>query len=450
MELNDALRRIFGQHRALIVAFVVLGIALAGLMHMGDSRTYTASTRFALDTEDPETQAESASIADTAKAIATSPLQVKSAIDRAKAVGRDPVETAEEHVTIRALGSSGVLQLSVSDPSPRAAASISNALAERVINARLRVSSGQLKQVLDDLSQRISQVDRRLVELDAQIDELSGGESTGLSPTDPATPKEIRDLLTERDDLTQQRSVLESERVRALSTDALRPAPSIISPATAPRRPDPSQRLPDMVLGGLLGLILGVGLAALVETLRPTLVGGEALARELETPLIGTLSRSRHRGERLEHLVGVVGRLQLAARARGVRNVGLVAARPDLDLDGLAEHMDAVWFDAPLIASLVNGSADEHEPDEAPSSPEFHVRHFSVRQLAMSNGGGTGLALVSPPTLKKSELDEVVHLLRMSPGPLVGVITYTPGPGYSSHDRPVVDALPEEARATAR
>jgi capsular polysaccharide biosynthesis protein len=426
MELNDALRRIFGQHRRLILSCVALGIVLAVLMHMGDAATYTASTRFALDTEDPETQAESASIADTAKAIATSPIQVKGALTRARATGRDPVEVAENEVSIRALGSSGVLQLSVSDPNPRASAAISNALAERVINARLRVSSGHLKQVLGDLSQRISDVDRQLVSLDTQIQTLSGGPGLEGVALGSDTSKELRDLLSERDSLTQRRSVLESERVRALSTDALRPAPSIISPATAPRSADSSQRVPDMVLGGLLGLILGVGLAALLETLRPTLVGGEALARELDTPLIGTLSQSRNGEDRVEDLVGVMGRLQLAARAHGVRNVGLVGARSDIDLDGLAYRLDAVRLDTPMLASLVGPGMEHEAADVAPSSPDFHVRPFNVRQLAMSNGGGMGLALVSPSTLKKTELDEVVHLLRMSPGPLLGVITYTP------------------------
>jgi uncharacterized protein involved in exopolysaccharide biosynthesis len=420
VELNEALRRIFGQHRALIAWSMVLGIALAALMHMGDARTYTASTRFALDTEDPETQSESASIADTARAIATSPIQVKGAIARARATGRDPVATAENNVAIRALGSSGVLQLSVTDANPRAAAAISNALAERVINTRLRVSSGQLKQVLGDLSQRISDVDRSLMSLDAEIDALSGGDGQAVASGDSATAKELRELLTERDDLTQQRSVLESERVRSLSTDALRPAPSIISPATAPRTADSSQRLPDMVLGGLLGLIFGVGLAALVETLRPTLVGGDAVARELDTPLIGTLSG---RGDALEDVVGVAGRLQLAASTRGVRNIGLVAARRDLNIDGLAERLHAAQFHAPLLASLVGGPQGVEEV--ALSSPVFHVRPFNVQELALSNGGEMGLALVTPSTLKKSELDQVMHLLRMSPGPLLGVITYT-------------------------
>ena len=438
MELNDALRRIFGQHRGLVLSAVLLGVLLAALMHMGDARTYTASTRFALDTDDPETQAESASIADTAKAIATSPHQVKGAVTRARVRGRDLVEV-EKRISIRALGSSGVLQLSVSDPDPRAAAAISNALAERVINARLGVSSGQLKQVLSDLSRRIGKVNRKLAFLDAKIDAISADGGVTAASGDPETAEYLRDLLTKRDGLTQQRTVLESERVRALSTDALRPAPSIISPATAPRQPDPSKRLPDMALAALLGLILGAGFAALVEALRPTLIGGEVLARELDTPLIGTITRASQ-GDHIEDVVAVMGRLQLAASARGVDSIGLVAARRGLDLDGLAKRMDAVGFSSSVLTSLVGGTAGEAGAEEgAPSSTSFRVRPFNAQQLALSNGGATGLVLVSPPALKKTELDDVMHLLRMSPAPLVGVITYSPQPGHQQRGRTASD-----------
>ena len=425
MELNDALRRVFGQHRALILWATVLGILLAALMHMGDSQTYTASTRFALDTEDPETLAESASFADTAMAIATRPIQVKEAIARARVKGRDPGRVADGRVSIRALGSSGVLQLSVSDPDPRAAAAMSNALAERVINARLRVSSGQLRQVLSDLSQRIAEVNRRLAPIDARMDALSGGGELTAVPGDPATAEELGGLLAKRDRLTQQRTVLESERIRALSTDALRPAPSIISPATAPRDPDPSRRLPDMALGALLGLILGTGLAALVEALRPTLVGGDALARELDTPLIGTITDSGD-PDHVDDVVAVMGRLQLAAKTRHVESIGLVGARRGSDLDRLAERMNAVWLDSPVLTAVGGHAGDAEAQGASADVPTPHVRLFNAQQLALSNGGGMGLVLVSPPALKKSELDDVTHLLRMSPAPLVGVVTYSP------------------------
>ena len=76
MELNDVARRIVGQHWRLIASAILVGILLAALAHVGDDKTYTASSRLVLGTQDPKTQAEAASIADTAKAIATSPAVV--------------------------------------------------------------------------------------------------------------------------------------------------------------------------------------------------------------------------------------------------------------------------------------------------------------------------------------------------------------------------------------
>jgi capsular polysaccharide biosynthesis protein len=424
MELNDAVRRVLGQHRWLILGCVAIGICAALLLHLGDKQTYTAQTRFSLDAEDPETQSESAAIADTAKAIATSPLQVRRAIADAEVTGRDAVEVAR-HVSIRALGTSGVLQLSVSDARPRPAAAIANALTGRVISTRLTVKDGQLQQVTGDLTRRIDALNSKLGGLDAEIEAL-GGSPAAADSADPAASSRLRDLLRQRDALTQQRSVLESERVRALSTDALRPTPSIISPASVPREPDSSRRLPDMVLGGLLGLIFGVGLAALIESLRPTLVGSDALAREFDTPLIGALPRSDGANDRLEDVIAVAARLRLAAKAAGVRNIGLLPTRRDLDLESLAARLDAASAAAPALASVV-GSGAGPRAEAVPDGPTFRIRPFDIRDSAMSsNRGGTGLVLVSPTTLKKTELDEIKHLLRMSPGPLVGLLTYTP------------------------
>jgi len=110
MELHEAARRIVGQHWRLIL--FLLGAGLAAV-HSGGARTYTASTRLVLDTQDPKTRAESIAIADTAAAIATSPAQVEGALRDAHVAGRDSVKLAKNHVSLRGLGASGVLELSV-------------------------------------------------------------------------------------------------------------------------------------------------------------------------------------------------------------------------------------------------------------------------------------------------------------------------------------------------
>jgi uncharacterized protein involved in exopolysaccharide biosynthesis len=416
MELNDALRRIAGQHWRLILLFLVLGASAGQLMHVGDPKTHTASARFVLDTEDPKTQSESASIADTARAIATSPSQVKEALADARAQRRDPVEVARDRVSIRALGASGVLQLSLRDGNARAAAAIANALAERVITARLHASNGGLRQVVADIGDRMDRIAGRISDLDRQIDALA---------TVGGAAERGRELLNLRDFFSQKRAVLEAERARALSTDAQRPTPSIINRARVPETADPSGRLADTVLGALLGLILGVGLAGLLEALRPTLVGGNALAAELDTPLIGTLDEDEDESRRLKQVASIAARLRLSARAAGVRRVGLMAARQDIDLNALAWELDAfVASPAPELAlagSAPAGAGAEQEPHPRLGP---RVRPFDIRESSLSNGGGTGLALVFPTALKKTELESVRHLLRVSPGPLLGVVTY--------------------------
>lgn len=409
------LQRIAGQHWRLIALFAVLGVFCAQLMHAGDPKTYTGTARFVLDTQDPKTQAESASIADTARGIATSPEQVERALAAAGARRRDATTVAEERVTIRALGASGVLQLSVRDGDPRAAAAIANALAGRVISARLRATNGGLRQVLADIAARMDRVTGRIAELDRRIDALSGRAS-------PDAAAQGRELLRLRDFLSQQRGVLESERTRALATDDQRPSPSIINPARAAADADASGRVADTVLGAVLGLILGTGVAALLEALRPTLVGGDVLAKELDAPLIGTLEDHPDESRRLQEVASIAARLRLAARAVGAGEVALLGARHDLDLRAVATELDA-FVQSPAAELALAGGGGDTAPEPA-GEPGLRVRPFDVRETSVAPGGATGLVAVFPTVVKKPELDGVRHLLRVSPGPLLGVITY--------------------------
>jgi hypothetical protein len=169
-----------------------------------------------------------------------------------------------------------------------------------------------------------------------------------------------------------------------------------------PASPDRSSLIPDTALGALLGLILGVGLAALIETLRPTLVGREVLARELNTPVLGTVTEPTDAGPTAGG-DDIAGRLHLAAATAGVGKVALVPAKPGLDVEHIARGLDA-----PL-----------------------KVEPFDARTSGGLNGSRSGLVLISPTTLRREELDQVVHLLRVSPGPLLGLVAYEPvGTGH--------------------
>jgi capsular polysaccharide biosynthesis protein len=420
MELNDAARRILRQHKGLILACVLIGAALAVLAHRGDVAAYTATTRFVIDAEDPTSQTESAAVADTAKAIATSPSQVRRAIEALGLTGRDPVEIGTDRVALRPLGTSGVLRLSVSDRNPEAAAALADELARGVIAKRLDIKRGHLKESVTRLETKIEELTNRISEL-----RLAGG-----------------DHIAEADLLVQRRSMLETQQLNLLATDALAAKPSIISHATVPDRPDPSPLVPDLVLAMVLGAIVGIGLAGLLETLSPTLIGGEAMARQLDTPLIGTLHGGPYRPIQPQDIDRVATRLRLAARAAGVPGVALLAVPEDLDVGGLAELLDAAavdpdgrrpgrrdaekHVDAPVPAGLAPPDEGDARPDSrAPSAKRCRIRPYHVGRAA-TNGTVPGLVVVAPSTIKKADVAAATHLLRLSPAPLLGLVTYTP------------------------
>jgi capsular polysaccharide biosynthesis protein len=440
MELNEAVRRILGVHWRLVVFFVTFGIGVAAVLHVTDVRMYTASARMVLDTQDPQSRAESVAIVDTARAIATSPADVSDALSAAHVSGRDAVQVAEHRVSVRGLGSSGVFQLSVSDRDPLTAAAIANTLAAQVIRARLSVTEGQARQILTDLGRKIDDLSARISYTDARIESLN---QRIAGSSDPET---VSSLRRERDDasrlsdfLGQQRAGLEAQRTSVLS-DSLRPKPTIISRAERPTRADSSGLLPDVILGALLGLILGVGVAGIIETFRPTLVGAEALAREFRAPLLGTLTGQPDAGEAFQDGTAIAMRLRLAAEAASLRGVGLVPIGPHANVGSLAERLDAVSFqEASAVEAAEPGLAKPFEAAVAGrlgraaagtltgrSPLPVRIRPFEGQNASLSNGsgGGTGLVLVVPSIVKKTELAEAGHLLTVSRLPLLGLITY--------------------------
>ncbi len=448
MELNEGTRRIFGQHWRLILAFVAAGLVLGLLANAGATKSYTASTRLTLDTPDPKSQSESTAIADTADAIATSPSLVSHALADAHVRGRDATAVAADHVSTRSLGTSGILRLSVSDRDPHVAAAIANALAARVIRARLDVTRGTSDQVVASLARGISRLNNQIAALDARVASLTVQAATR---TDPVVANGIRarrdQAARTRDSLAEQRSALETERTSVVSGDAALPKPTVISSASPPARADSSGVTADVVLGLLLGAILGVGVAALLESVRPTVVGGEALATKFDTPLLGTLAEGPDGQPDLGDMVRIAERLRLAASAEHVPAICLLAAGEGIDAVRLSKELDilaAAPYDADEELAGVSKPSDQSSQRlrETRSvtrarrhEPLVRIRPFESRSFAMGNGhgnghgsrgrNGSGVVLVCPPVLKQDAFVAARHLLRINPGRLLGLIAYS-------------------------
>jgi capsular polysaccharide biosynthesis protein len=403
MELNQVVRRVIGQHWRLIVCFVVVICGVAVVL-AGGSRGYTASARLVLDTADPKARTESESIADTGKALATSPTLVKAALDAERIHGRNAVDIAEHDVSVAPLGTSGVLRLDVTDRNRHVAARLANALADQVIQTRLSISNGEVDSVMADLNRRVEDINRKMSALDAKVDSLN------IQAANAASARQSNALRAQRDDaarsrdfLAQQRSVVEAERVAVLSNASNRPKPRIVSKATAPLHADSSRRLQTGLLAAIVGLILGVGLAALRETFRPTIVGGDAVARALGVPLLGTISVDEDGHAKRDEAAAVAGRLQIAARS--LRNVSLVAASPSIDVARIAN-----WLERPSNGN--NGA----------TAGQLRIRALAPDDLPIPGEAPDSVAIVSPPSLVQAQLDSLGDLVRLLSVPAIGLI----------------------------
>jgi capsular polysaccharide biosynthesis protein len=438
MELNDAFYRIFRQHLLVILVAVAVCVTGAAALGLGENPSYTASTRLVLDTQDPQSSTGSTVIGDTAKAIATSPVEVAAALSHAHIAGRNPVDVAK-HVSVSPLGTSGVLQLSVTDSKPAYARALANALAEQVIQTRSAVNTRRIDQISADLDGRIRVLNQRIAGADAAVDQFNRQLAAGETGTAAARLRSQIDSESRlRDFDAEQRGVLVSERLGLLSTDALRPQASVISRATFPRHADASRRVPDLMLGLLLGLILGIGAAALIETFKPTLHGGDMLAREFGTAYLGTIPTNAGEDGADLGTEPITLVLRLAAERAGVRSVNLLAAVPDPGLTAAAANLEAAVNgvsepDVDPPESVPAGGAQPYRSrrreryQPAPSPLPLRVRTFGIDFPASRNGAPSGVVLVAPPSLRRSRVLEVKHLLSVMPVPVLGLITYGSG-----------------------
>jgi len=347
MELNQAVRRILGRHLILLCLCTAAGLGAGYVVSANATPTYSAETRLVLDTQDPTGLDEAQTIADTARAIVTSPNEVRIAV-RYAGVRRDAEAVAATDITVRALGSSGVLQLRMTDPSPRVAAVIANKLSDDLIQTRLAVSQGGYEQLHS--------------KLDAQIRELTSSLEKTVRHIKTAGVPQPK-ALARQSVLQRQLSVAQTSLGNLEAEQAQRPKPEIIDRAEAPLTPDPSHWAKDTVLGGLAGLLIGLGLAALIETLRPSIVGSGAMARELGAPLLGVLPA---RGEVPPVLAETA---RLAAIAADVRSIQLVGVDPARDLSGLAAAMHSA-----LRRALTGTSRSRISP----APPRFQIGRAHV------------------------------------------------------------------------
>lgn len=411
MAAGEALRRLFQVRWAAVAACAFLGMFVGYGAHLTDHPVYSATAQVILDTPDPQGQTDSEAYADGARAIVTSPSHVAAAL-RAIHVTRNAALVAAKHVTLQPEGLSAVEQITVTDQNRYVAAALANALAKNLVETRLEIRASSVAQTKAQaalVASAINQVNSNLAQVDAQIQRVNA-ELPGAGANDVSGLAALASTLAaERTSMVQQQAALITQQNTLVQQqDSLIGVrnPTLIGPATPPADVTSSHLKLDIALGALLGLVLGLGVAALLETIWPTIAGPEGFARVAGAPYLGRLVVRADQPVATEPLLPL--RLTRVASAAGLRRVELAYLGGEVDLDELAESL------RPTTSRASSGSVPGGLHPLGPLA--------SVAVDARLAEPATGIALITPAVMRRATVERVCEWARLTRRPVMGVI----------------------------
>ena len=180
------------------------------------------------------------------------------------------------------LGRTDVVTVSAESTDPERAAAVANAYAAAYINVKRKQSVDGLLTAGKEIQEKVNNFQKQIDDLDAQV------AAAGTGPNQAAVRESLsvqRTALVDQKALFKQ--TLDKLTVDAnLATGGAHMVGRAVVP-TAPIKPTPKR---NAVLGAIVGLLLGVGLAFLVEYLDDTIKTKEELERIAGTvPVLGLI-----------------------------------------------------------------------------------------------------------------------------------------------------------------
>jgi hypothetical protein len=355
VEANETVRRIFWRHRWLLLVCLIAPVLVVIPLRLTQPVTYAATANIQAQGTPPQVDTEVSAILSRVSAIATSPSIVQHAINVA-GVNRNAVYVARHEVSTVTLSSSAIVALTVTDPNPTVAVRLTRTLSDAVVGG-LDGLGIQSSQQLAALSRQWDQLTSRRARL---ISQITAAQSAGQSAR-------VQTLTNDLNAVEAQISGNLSSEQQILSTSGVSQGAAVISlPASAALS---SRHTPAYAaLAALLGLVVGLLIAAIHELARPTVAEPRAGARELGTVLLGDAELT---GERLSSVdTDLPARLSLAADRCGARTLVLTGPVPAGQLTALAARLGAL----PAIGESPNGDSPARPERGMPPVPPQHVR----------------------------------------------------------------------------
>ena len=283
------------------------------------------------------------------------------------------VDDLASAIKVESLPNTELIRVTVNHRDPRQAAAIANMLTVLLIEQGQKVYAGEGKSALEILQEQLTGLESRLGDDRTLLANLSA-----ITP-DPDAPKDGSpvDLAARIKVEEQTYATLLSQYEKARTDEAMRAnSISVAERAVVPPAPSKPNRKLNLVLGALVGLLGGLGLALLFENLDPSTHSAADLATAGTLPLLGQIPTfGLGKGGRRPIATSTGGAGQAAAseafRVLGMNTLAVMAdrqprtlmlssAEPGAGKSLLAANLAAALAQTGLRVILVDG--DLHHP----------------------------------------------------------------------------------------
>lgn len=424
MEIDEVVARLTRRYWPVLLVAVLVPMVLVAGMVARQGKHYTARARVAVSAEIPKSAQEAAGLLSQVDALATSPDLVSKALASAQVTGRNGADMAANDVAVSGNGTSAVMTIAVTDRSPEVAAAVTKALASEVNSALNASRIGNLPSVIAGVDRQLNDLARRRAPIAAAISASQAAHQVDSKLI--SEQSELAGIDTLIADLSSDRNRL-SEELAAAGNAVMVATPQV------PSAPDSSGLVQKLALAGILGLVVGLLIAAVAETVRPTVSGAARLGRLLSAPLLGRLDADP------AVLVSLGRRIRLAARKAGVDQVVVTGAAgrpvPDWVIDRLGSVVEQPLPDWQPVPEPVPAGDGGPPDDEAHSRNGYQpallggkhaptpLRLGSMDELAVGEEAGSiGVLVLAGATTNANAVHEIRDLLTASGWPLLGVI----------------------------
>lgn len=426
MEIDEVAARLIKQYWALIVVCVLMPVVAIGLITFRQPSLYSADARIITGSVVPATSAQAGAIVSQVQGIATSRSTVLKALFAA-GVTRNLDKFIASNISVAGLGSSQVVDLTVTDTDPHVATVVARVLASEVVGSINNVGQS-------GLSAALQAVDKEIVRLTEQRSILA--QQASSAPRNQQTQAKLAGL----DEVIANFS---GDRGRLLIQASTQGLAAVIDRPALPRLPVSKALTQKLGLATVLGLVFAILIAAIAESARPTVPGARRVGRRLGAPTLGQLTAEELSGASTPSLANMALRLQLAAAHSGVHSVALVDIDSRRPLGALATALERALAEftpqangGPVtIRGGLAGAAGgvgvgagiltrNHElRSHEPITVTRPLRVYPMGQMKhMAGSGGVGLLVLSGPVARVSRITALDDLVTSSGWPILGIV----------------------------